>query len=90
MRSELMKKGIQKAPHRSLFKAAGLTDEELARPIIGIANSANEIIPGHIHLDRIADAVKKGIIAAGGTPSCPIRLVMHTALLRLSGSMIGW
>ncbi|MDY6934690.1 MAG: dihydroxy-acid dehydratase [Spirochaetota bacterium] len=68
MRSDLMKKGIQKAPHRSLFKAAGLTDEELARPIIGIANSANEIIPGHIHLDRIADAVKKGIIAAGGTP----------------------
>jgi len=49
MRSDLMKKGREKAPHRSLFKAAGLSDEELARPIIGIVNSANEIIPGHIH-----------------------------------------
>ncbi len=68
MRSDLMKKGIEKAPHRSLFKAAGLTDEEIARPIIGIANSANEIIPGHIHLNRIVEAVKKGILSAGGTP----------------------
>lgn len=63
-----MKKGIERAPHRSLFKAAGLTDEEINRPIIGIANSSNEIIPGHIHLATIADAVKKGILAAGGTP----------------------
>ncbi|TAL30463.1 MAG: dihydroxy-acid dehydratase [Spirochaetes bacterium] len=68
MRSDLMKKGLQKAPHRSLFRATGLTDEELARPIIGIANSANEIIPGHIHLDSLVAAVKKGVIAAGGTP----------------------
>lgn len=68
MRSDLMKKGIEKAPHRSLFKATGLSDEELARPIIGIANSANEIIPGHIHLDKLVTAVKKGIIEAGGTP----------------------
>ncbi len=68
MRSNLMKKGIEKAPHRSLFKAAGLTDEEISRPIIGIANSANEIIPGHIHLNTLVDAIKKGIIAAGGTP----------------------
>ena len=68
MRSNLMKKGIEKAPHRSLFKAAGLTDEELSKPIIGIANSANEIIPGHIHLNKIVEALKKGIIAAGGTP----------------------
>lgn len=63
-----MKKGIERAPHRSLFKAAGLTDEEINRPIIGIANSSNEIIPGHIHLATIADAVKRGILAAGGTP----------------------
>lgn len=68
MRSDLMKKGPGKAPHRSLMKATGLSDEEIKKPIIGIANSANEIIPGHIHLDNIVDAVKKGIIAAGGTP----------------------
>ncbi|MGL4370754.1 MAG: dihydroxy-acid dehydratase [Spirochaetota bacterium] len=68
MRSDMMKKGVSKAPHRSLFKAAGLTDDEIARPIIGIVNSANEIIPGHIHLHTIADAVKKGVLAAGGTP----------------------
>ncbi|MFB3897644.1 MAG: dihydroxy-acid dehydratase [bacterium] len=68
MRSDLMKTGLEKAPHRSLFKAIGYTDEELARPIIGIANSANEIVPGHIHLDRIVEAVKAGIRMAGGTP----------------------
>ncbi len=68
MRSDLMKKGMEKAPHRSLFKACGLTDEEISKPIIGIANSANEIIPGHIHLNPLVDAIKKGIIAAGGTP----------------------
>ena len=68
MRSDLMKKGIEKAPHRSLFKAMGYTQTELDRPIIGVANSANEIIPGHIHLDKIAEAVKAGIRIAGGTP----------------------
>ncbi|MDI6784486.1 MAG: dihydroxy-acid dehydratase [bacterium] len=68
MRSDLMKSGLEKAPHRSLFKAMGYTDEELARPLIGIANSANEIVPGHIELDRIVDAVKAGIRMAGGTP----------------------
>ena len=68
MRSDVMKKGLEKAPHRSLFKAMGLTDEEIARPMVGIANSANEIIPGHIHLDRIGDAVKAGVRLAGGTP----------------------
>ncbi len=68
MRSDLMKKGLEKAPHRSLFKALGLTDEEIRRPMIGIANSANEIIPGHIHLDKIVEAVKAGIRLAGGTP----------------------
>jgi dihydroxy-acid dehydratase len=63
-----MKKGLEKAPHRSLFKAMGYTDEELARPLIGIVNSRNEIIPGHIHLNTIADAVKAGVRLAGGTP----------------------
>jgi dihydroxy-acid dehydratase len=68
MRSDLMKKGLEKAPHRSLFKAMGMTDEEIRRPMVGIANSANEIIPGHIHLDKIAEAVKAGVRLAGGTP----------------------
>lgn len=68
MRSDAMKKGIEKAPHRSLFKATGLSDDQIKRPLIGIANSANEIIPGHIHLNPLVDAIKKGIIAAGGTP----------------------
>ena len=68
MRSDAMKKGLERAPHRSLFKAMGFTDEELARPFIGIANSANEVIPGHIHLHRIALAVKEGIRMAGATP----------------------
>jgi dihydroxy-acid dehydratase len=63
-----MKKGIEKAPHRSLFKAMGYIDEEIQRPIVGVVNSANEIIPGHIHLDVIAEAVKAGIRMAGGTP----------------------
>jgi dihydroxy-acid dehydratase len=68
MRSDLMKKGLERAPHRSLFKAMGYTDEEIARPMIGVVNSANEIVPGHIHLDRIAEGVKAGIRLAGGTP----------------------
>jgi len=68
MRSDVMKKGIEKSPHRSLFKAMGYTDEEIARPLIGIANSANEIIPGHIHLNQIAQAVKAGVRMNGGTP----------------------
>lgn len=68
MRSDLMKKGLERAPHRSLFKAMGYTDEEIAQPIIGVANPANEIIPGHIHLNEIVKAVKAGIRYAGGTP----------------------
>jgi len=68
MRSDAMTKGVVRAPHRSLFKAMGYTDEELRRPMIGVANAANEIIPGHIHLDRITEAVKAGIRMAGGTP----------------------
>ncbi len=68
MRSDKMKKGIERAPHRSLFKAMGYTDEEIKRPIIGVVNSFNEIIPGHIHLRQVVDAVKAGIRMAGGTP----------------------
>ncbi len=68
MRSDIMKKGLERAPHRSLFKALGLTDREIERPMIGIANSANELIPGHLHLHQISEAVKAGIRMAGGTP----------------------
>ena len=63
-----MTQGPERAPHRSLLRADGFTDWELERPIIGIANSFNEIIPGHMHLDKLVDAVKAGIYAAGGTP----------------------
>ena len=68
MRSDLMTKGIERAPHRSLLKAIGYTDSELKRPLIGVAQSANEVIPGHVHLDRVCQAVKDGIRMAGGTP----------------------
>jgi dihydroxy-acid dehydratase len=67
-RSDLMTQGPERAPHRSLLRADGFTDWELERPIIGIANSFNEIIPGHMHLDKLVDAVKAGIYANGGTP----------------------
>ncbi len=68
MRSDLMKTGVRRAPSRALMKAMGMTDEEMRRPLIGVANSANEVVPGHIHLNRIAEAVKAGIRMAGGTP----------------------
>ena len=68
MRSDQMKSGVTKAPHRSLFKALGITDEELSRPLVGVVCAKSEIIPGHMELDRIADAVKAGIRMAGGTP----------------------
>ncbi len=68
MRSDIVTKGMERAPHRSLFKAMGYTDEELSRPLIGIANSKSEIVPGHIHLDKISEAVKAGVRMAGGTP----------------------
>lgn len=67
-RSDLMIQGAERAPHRSLLRAGGFTDRELQNPIIGIANSFNEIIPGHTHLDKLSDAVKAGVYAAGGTP----------------------
>ena len=68
MRSDILKTGVARAPSRALLKAMGVTDEEIARPLIGIANSANELVPGHIHLDRIVEAVKAGIRMSGGTP----------------------
>jgi dihydroxy-acid dehydratase len=68
LRSDRMKTGAAKAPHRSLLKADGLTDEEIARPLIAVVNSANEIIPGHLNLRNVADAVKAGVRMAGGTP----------------------
>lgn len=67
-RSDLIKKGISKAPHRSLLKAIGLIDQEIEQPLIGIVNSFNEVVPGHIHLDKIARAAKDGIRMGGGTP----------------------
>ena len=67
-RSKRMTHGPEKAPHRSLLYALGLTAEEMARPLIGIVNSANEIVPGHLHLDKIAEAVKAGVRMSGGTP----------------------
>lgn len=68
MLSDRMKEGITKAPHRSLFKASGLTNEELKRPIIGVINSQNDIVPGHVNLDKIAEAVERGVLMAGGVP----------------------
>ncbi len=68
MKSDLVKHGLEKAPHRSLFRALGLTDQEIARPFVGIVNSFNDIVPGHINLDKIGEAVKAGVRLAGGTP----------------------
>ncbi len=68
MRSDVVKKGIEKAPSRSLLRATGLNDKELSKPFIGIANSWNDIIPGHLHLNELVEEVRKGIIEAGGRP----------------------
>ena len=68
MISDRIKLGVERAPHRSLLKATGLTDAQIARPLIGIVNSFNEVVPGHTHLNLIARAVKDGVLAAGGTP----------------------
>jgi len=68
MNSDNVKKGIERAPHRSLMKATGLTQKEIERPLIGVVNSFNEIVPGHAHLNDIARAVKYGVLSAGGTP----------------------
>lgn len=68
MKSDSVKKGLKQAPHRSLFNALGMTEEELSRPLIGIVSSYSEIVPGHINLDKITEAVKTGVAMAGGTP----------------------
>ena len=68
MRSDAVKKGTQQAPHRSLFRALGMTEEEMERPLVGIVSSYNEIVPGHINLDKIVNEVKQGVAMAGGTP----------------------
>ena len=68
LRSDNVTKGAERAPNRSLFYAMGYTKEELERPLIGVISAHSEIVPGHMHLDKIADAVKAGIRMAGGTP----------------------
>lgn len=68
MYSDIIKTGVEKTPHRALLKALGLTDEEIRRPLIGVVNARNEIVPGHMHLDKITEAVKAGVRMAGGTP----------------------
>ncbi|MDO5708384.1 MAG: dihydroxy-acid dehydratase [Andreesenia angusta] len=68
MRSDTVKQGVRKAPHRSLFKALGYSERDLNKPLIGVVNGFNEVVPGHIHLRDIADAAKRGVLMAGGTP----------------------
>ena len=66
MKSDNVKKGMQQAPHRSLFNALGFTEEEMQKPMVGIVSSYNEIVPGHMNLDKIVNAVKLGVAEAGG------------------------
>ena len=68
MKSNIVKKGVEKVPNRSLFKAMGYTDEEIERPLIGVVSAKSEIVPGHMMLDKVSEAVKRGILMAGGTP----------------------
>ena len=83
MRSEQIKTGVERAPNRSLLYALGYTDEELSRPLVGVVSSYNEVVPGHMNLDKIAEAVKAGIRAAGGTP------VMFPAIAVCDGIAMG-
>ena len=83
MRSEQVKTGVERTPNRSLLYALGYTDEELSRPLVGVVSSHNEIVPGHMNLDKITDAVKAGIRAAGGTP------VMFPAIAVCDGIAMG-
>ncbi len=83
MKSDNVKVGMQQAPHRSLFNALGMTEEELSKPLVGIVCSYNEIVPGHMNLDKIAQAVKLGVAAAGGTP------VMFPAIAVCDGIAMG-
>ena len=68
MKSDVVKKRPEMVPNRSLFKALGYTDEEIERPLIGVVCAKSDIVPGHQHLDKIAEAVKTGILMSGGTP----------------------
>ncbi len=68
MRSDLVKQGVERAPHRSLFKASGYTNEQIRKPLIGVVNSYTDLVPGHMHLQQISRAVKDGVLMAGGTP----------------------
>ena len=68
MKSNFIKEGVNNAPHRALYHALGLTNEEVERPLVGIVSSYNEIVPGHMNIDKIVDAVKLGVAMAGGTP----------------------
>ena len=83
MKSDAVKKGLQQAPHRSLFNALGMTEEEMERPLVGIVSSYNEIVPGHMNLDKIANAVKMGVAMAGGTP------IMFPAIAVCDGIAMG-
>ena len=83
MKSDAVTKGLQQAPHRSLFNALGLTEEEMNRPLVGIVCSYNEIVPGHMNLDKIANAVKMGVAMAGGTP------IMFPAIAVCDGIAMG-
>ena len=83
MKSDAVKKGLQQAPHRSLFNALGMTEEEMERPLVGIVCSYNEIVPGHMNLDKIANAVKMGVVMAGGTP------IMFPAIAVCDGIAMG-
>ena len=83
MRRDAVKKGMQQAPHRSLFNALGLTEEEMNRPLVGIVSSYNEIVPGHMNLDKIVQAVKMGVAMAGGTP------IMFPAIAVCDGIAMG-
>ena len=83
MRSDAVKTGMQQAPHRSLFNALGMTQEEMERPLVGIVSSYNEIVPGHMNLDKIVNAVKQGVAMAGGTP------IMFPAIAVCDGIAMG-
>ena len=83
MNSDYIKSGVERAPNRSLLYALGYTQEELSRPIIGVVSSHNEIVPGHMNLDKITEAVKAGVRAAGGTP------VMFPAIAVCDGIAMG-
>ena len=68
MRSDAVKVGVERAPHRALLKALGISDSDLSKPFIGVVNSYTNVVPGHAHLNQVAEAVKTGVVSAGGVP----------------------